>query len=280
MSDDFVLHGRDLTVAFGGMVAVDKLSISVSSRSVTGLVGPNGAGKTTVLNLLSGYYATQSGSISIETAKGQVTLTHAPVEERARLGIGRTFQTPKLFQQMKVWENVVVAQAWREGRNYLAEFLSTPGVVRRQQELRSQAVDVLEQFSLQDKADFVPSQLSLGEQRLIEISRAIFGGSRLILLDEPFAGLSREEKERLSTEIIALRSKNVGVLLIEHNLEVVRRLADHLVIMSEGRELLRGEPEQVLRDPQVVEVFLGKGQLAGIELNCEAMKEGVSDESA
>ncbi len=258
MSDDFVLQGRDLRAVFGGVVAVDGLSISVAAGTVTGLVGPNGAGKTTVLNLLSGYYTTQGGDIALETASGKVPLTTAPIEKRARLGIGRTFQTPKLFKQMAVWENVVVAQAWRTDRSSWAEPLSLPSIVRRQRELRSAAVDVLRQFSLHDKADFTPSQLSLGEQRLIEIARAIFGSSRLILLDEPFAGLSTDEKERLSSEILALQRQGVGVLLIEHNLEVVRRLAEHLVVMNQGRELVRGEPGQVLRDPRVVEVFLGK----------------------
>ncbi len=261
MSDSFVLHGHDLTVAFGGVVAVDSLSISVVSSTVTGLVGPNGAGKTTVLNLLSGYYPTQRGEIVIQTAKEKVSLTHAPVQARARLGIGRTFQTPKLFQQMMVWENVVVAQAWRENRSHWVEVLSLPGMVRRQQQQKRAAIDILRQFSLQDKAHFVPSQLSLGEQRLIEISRAIFGGSRLILLDEPFAGLSAAEKDRLSLEILELRKHGVGVLLIEHNLEIVRRLAEQLVVMSEGRELVRGNPDQVLRNPKVVEVFLGKEEV-------------------
>jgi ABC-type branched-subunit amino acid transport system ATPase component len=258
------VRARDLSVAFGGVRAVDGLSLEITTGTITALVGPNGAGKSTVLNLLSGFYPCDGGDLTLVEDSRTTDLMPLRVEDRAALGISRTFQTPKLFPHLAVWENVVAATV-SEGRlvSQCLEALSTRAAARGQRRRRDAALATLERVSLRDKADLMPSELSLGEQRLLEMARTMQGGARMLLLDEPFAGLSHDERERLVGEIKRLEADGVGILLVEHDLETVRRLASFLLVMNEGRELRRGTPATVLVDAKVIEVFLGPEVLTG-----------------
>ena len=257
------LRAEGLGVSFGGLRAVEDLSLEVSTGSITALVGPNGAGKSTVLNLLSGFYASDSGSLTLVRGGDTVDLLTLRVEDRARLGIARTFQTPKLFPQLAVWENVAAAAVSKGSVfSHALEALSLPGAAAGQRQRREEALATLDRVSLRDRADLTPSELSLGEQRLLEMARTMQGGARVLLLDEPFAGLAQDERERLIDEIKRLEADGVGILLVEHDLETVRRLASFMLLMNEGRELRRGKPASVLADPKVVEVFLGPESLA------------------
>lgn len=262
-AEHVTLRADGLGVSFGGLRAVSDLSLEVTTGTITALVGPNGAGKSTALNLLSGFYEPDSGSLALVRDGETVDLMPLRVEERARLGIARTFQTPKLFPHLAVWENVAAAVVSTGGRvaNVL-EALSLPGAVAGQRRRREAALATLDRVSLRDRADLAPSELSLGEQRLLEMARTMQGGARVLLLDEPFAGLAHDERERLIAEIKGLEADGVGILLVEHDLETVRELASFMLLMNEGHELRRGEPAKVLSDPKVIEVFLGPETLA------------------
>lgn len=257
-----VLTASGLSIAFGGVQAVEDLSLTVFPGRVTGLVGPNGAGKSTVLNLLSGFYTGACQELLVRNLHGVVRdVRILDVQQRAAAGLGRTFQTPRLFAGLSLIENILVGQSGGFELTGFRGLLPTSGVRRNWASRIEGALEVLSWVGLEKKGAEFPSGLSLGEQRLVEIARALGGESSVLLLDEPFAGLARSERQELTDALREILTRGTGVLLVEHNLEAVRELATELIVMREGRELTRGTPNAALEEPSVVETFLGAKQL-------------------
>lgn len=264
-----ILVADKLSVSFGGVRAVDGLSVNIYRGHVTGLVGPNGAGKSTVLNLLSGFYTLDEGRVSLENERGEMCdITSQGVHSRALAGLGRTFQTPRLFPQLTTLENVVAGQCARRELTGFRGLVPTKDVRSRSARETRESMEILSRFGLTSKASMRPDELSLGEQRLVEIARAIATNCSALMLDEPFAGLADSERAELVGTLREVLAGGEGILLVEHNLDVVRQLASELVVMREGSELTRGTAEDALRDPAVIEAFLGS-DVNGDEGHCQ-----------
>ena len=248
--DDMLLRLDNVSKHFGGLKAVDEVSFSLGRGEILGLIGPNGAGKTTCFNLVSGVYAPTSGKIFFEGA----STGGFPPHRMAALGVGRTFQVVKPFATLSVLRNVMVALGQRRYGAVLSSFArwETPA-------LRKEATALLEEVGIADLAEAPSGKLPLGNQRRLELARALALKPKLLLLDETFSGLRHEEIALLSKLVLDVRSKGISVLLIEHNMKVAMGLSDRLVVLDHGRLLAEGSAEDVRSNPGVVEAYLGKG---------------------
>lgn len=249
--DDMLLRLDGVSKHFGGLKAVDDVSFTLARGEILGLIGPNGAGKTTCFNLVSGVYAPTSGKIFFEGA----STGGFPPHRMAALGVGRTFQVVKPFAALSVLQNVMVALGLRHYGGVLSSFArwETPA-------LRKEATALLEEVGIADLADAPSGKLPLGNQRRLELARALALKPKLLLLDETFSGLRHEEISLLSRLVLDVRSKGgIAVLLIEHNMKVAMGLSDRLVVLDHGRLLAQGSAEAVRSDPRVVEAYLGRG---------------------
>lgn len=252
-----LLAAREVTIAFGGVRAVDGLNFEVPAGAIVSLIGPNGAGKTTVLNSLSGFVRA-SGSVRFQG----IELLKQPAHRRAALGIGRTFQNLQLFSDMTLLENVLTGQHARLGGNVLLDALRFP-VVAGERRARAEAMELLRFLSLERYADRRAGALPFGVQKLAGVARALAVRPTLLLLDEPAAGLNRQEASALGELIGGLtREFGLAVLLVEHNMRLVMGISDYLVVMAEGRKLTEGTPAEVRRDPAVIAAYLGEGEHA------------------
>jgi len=252
-----LLAAREVTIAFGGVRAVDGLSFDVPDGAIVSLIGPNGAGKTTVLNSLSGFVRAR-GSVRFQG----IELLKQPAHRRASLGIGRTFQNLQLFSDMTLLENVLTGQHARLGGNVLLDALRFPMVVAERR-ARVEAIETLRYLGLERYADRRAGALPFGVQKLAGVARALAVRPKLLLLDEPAAGLNRQEVSALGDVIGGLaREFGLAVLLVEHNMRLVMGVSDHLVVMAEGRKLTEGTPADVRRDPAVIAAYLGEGERA------------------
>jgi len=236
---------------FGGLLAVDNLSLKISKGHIYGLIGPNGAGKTTVFNLITGVYPCTSGSILLE----DVDLALLRPYRIARLGISRTFQTIRLFPSMSTWEHVLI------GQNFLSR--SRIGAIlpiRRKQEiaLRVQAEEGLRLLGLWEMREQKAVALPYGSQRKVEIARAIAARPKLLLLDEPSAGMNVRETEDLLNVISKIRDLGITILVIEHDMRVVMGICDHIVVLNFGRKIAEGTPIEIRHNEEVLEAYLGK----------------------
>lgn len=239
---------------FGGLRAVDGASFSVRPGTVTALIGPNGAGKTTLFNVISGFAAPDAGTIRFD---GETIAGRAP-HEIARRGLVRTFQLTRVFAKMKVLDNVVIAARDQPGEN-LAQALFRPGRSRRhEREVRERALAMLAQVGLAEKAGDYAATLSGGQRKLLELARALMMEPRMVMLDEPMAGVNPTLGRRLLTYLDELRDRQgMTVLFIEHDMDVVMGVSDEVVVMSEGRVIAHGPPDLVRADPRVVDAYLG-----------------------
>lgn len=233
-----LLEVEGVTRRFGGLTAVDRVSFSVGSGEVVSIVGPNGAGKTTLFNLLTGQLRPNSGEIRF---RGK-TITRMPAHSRARLGLGRTFQIARPLASLTVAENTLVGAFAVDRR-------------RRTAEVRTR--HVLEEVELAHRADVLARLLTLAERKRLEVARALATDPTALLLDEVMAGLNPTETDRAVEIVRRLNARGLTILLIEHNLKVVRALAQQVVVLDHGAEIARGTAEQVLRDPRVIEAYLG-----------------------
>ena len=249
-----LLEVRDLTVRFGGIVALDHVSFTVPRGKVCGVIGPNGAGKTTCFNCLSGVYRPSSGEVLF---KGE-PITHLPRHTIARRGIGRTFQNLAVFSSMSVRRNILVGAHTRSVGEFVASMLYMPGVARSEAQTQERAERYIDRFGLREVADVAVSSLPFAVQKRVELARALASDPTLLLLDEPAAGLNHEEVERLAEVICAIRDiDGISILLVEHHMNLVMRISDKVVVLDFGKKIADGLPEQVRKSPDVVRAYLG-----------------------
>jgi ABC-type branched-subunit amino acid transport system ATPase component len=252
--DRQLLEVDGLARAFGGVRAVDGASFEVRAGEVHGLIGPNGAGKTTVLNLVSGLIAPTGGEIRLDGRPIEGIAPH----RIAALGVARTFQNIRLFSELSARDNVLVGQHLRRrDASLTARLLALPASLREEREARERAMALLERIGLADRAHEKAKNLSYGEQRRVEIARALASGPRLLLLDEPTAGMNPVEVDHVAALIEQLAAAGHAVLLIEHNVRLVMDVCDRITVLSFGKVISRGTPAEVARDPAVIDAYLG-----------------------
>ena len=249
-----LLEVEGVVKRFGGIHAVDGAAFSVAAESVTALIGPNGAGKTTLFNLVTGFQRPDRGSVRFDGEE----VARQPAYAIARRGMVRTFQLTRALAAMPVIDNMMLAAPEQPGEQ-LRNVLLRPGAVRaREREVREQAEELLEVFGLREKADDYAGTLSGGQRKLLELARALMVRPRMLLLDEPMAGINPTLGRRLLDHIQRLRSEEgVTFLFVEHDMEVVMNHADRVVVMAEGRVIAEGEPHEVRADQAVVDAYLG-----------------------
>lgn len=247
------LVAEQVTKHFGGLTALDDVTLTVEPGEVHGLIGPNGSGKTTLLNLLSGFYQVDEGTVRLDSEN----LSTATVQRRAQLGIARTFQKPRLLGSQTVLENAMLG-GWRDRRaGLLSTVFALPRVRAEQRMLRERASELLTGLGLGHALDRRANLLEHAEQRFLEIARALTLRPRFILLDEPAGGLTGAEIERLGQVIRTLRDCGIGVLLVEHHTEFVFGISDRVTALNLGRTLRHGTAHEVRHDPEVIRVYLG-----------------------
>ncbi|MBV9172031.1 MAG: ABC transporter ATP-binding protein [Chloroflexi bacterium] len=249
-----MLEARGLTRRFGGVVAVDDVSLGVAQAELVGVIGPNGAGKSTLFHLITGHLLPNAGSVNLLGHD----LTRMSADERARAGMAIAFQAVRLFRGMTVLENVMVgAHAWTS-HGFLSAFLHLPTYRREEAAILSAARAALDRVGLTDAADRFAESLPIGQQRAVQVARALCGRPKLLLLDEPASGLRGAEREHLALLIEQLRDEGLSMLLIEHDVAFVTRLASRIAVMDRGRVIAEGSPAEIRRDPLVIGAYLGQ----------------------
>ena len=247
------LQAINVSKQFGGLSALDQVSLSLRPGEVHGLIGPNGSGKTTLLNLLSGYYQPTSGAIKL----GDEDLSLASVQRRAAVGVARTFQKPRLLPMLSVLENATLG-AWSHNESgFVASAVSLPSVAREDKKFLEQTTELLHGIGLGHVIHRRANLLDHAEQRFLEIARGLAMRPSFILLDEPAGGLTTQEIEHLSQVIHTLRSSGIGVLLVEHHTDFVFRISDRVTTLNVGKMIKHGASDEVRTDPEVIRVYLG-----------------------
>lgn len=243
-----------LRKSFGGVKAVAGADFTVAEGEIVGLIGPNGAGKTTTFDLVAGDVPADTGTV---TFAGQI-ISGWPSHKIARAGLVRTYQTPRTFNQMSVWENLLFAGDARIAERFWVSLLALPQCAKREQELAVRATEVLDFLELDHTADLPAGSLSGGQRKLLELARAMMREPRLILLDEPFAGVAPELRRKIAEKLKDLKQQGHTIVLIEHDLGTVMSLVDTLIVMHLGAVLTAGDPVSVRQDERVLEAYLGR----------------------
>ena len=239
---------------FGGLQAVSPFDMEVAQRRITGLIGPNGAGKTTVVNLITGVYALSEGTIMF----GDKDLTHAPRHEVARAGVARTFQTIRLLPDATVVANIMIGMYRHHQTSMMAQLFGLPSSRAETRRFRDEVFVLLERFGMTRYANYPAGALAYGDQRRVEMMRALALKPDLLLLDEPVAGINDVEAAKLGEIFRSIASGGIAVLLIEHNMRFVTNLCDYVYVLDSGKLIAQGTATQVINDPTVIKAYLGE----------------------
>jgi ABC-type branched-subunit amino acid transport system ATPase component len=249
------LSTRALSVRFGGTQAVREVSLDLPANTVAGLIGPNGAGKSTLLNAVSGLVPVSGGDVFLFGERITKTRAH----DLARRGLGRAFQGVQFVPELSAVENVMIGDHVRLRAGLFRSIVPTPGIRREEREARERAMECLRRVGVEHAADSVIADLPFGVQKRVDIARAIMSEPRCLLLDEPMAGLSVDEKAQMSDVVAGLSAESgLSVVLVEHDMRVVNRLCSYIVVLDAGRWLAAGDPAEVLSRPEVVEAYIGR----------------------
>ena len=248
-----MLEVVELNKSFGGIMALTNVSFHVNPNTITAIIGPNGAGKTTLLNVISGIYLASAGEIFFEGNN----ITGFQPHEITYLGITRTFQNIQIFQNMSALENVMVGLHSRTSSGFIACLARTPKVRREEKEIRERATDMLDFVHLAGREDQPSGSLSCGNQKRLELARALVSRPKMILLDEPVSGLNPLETEEMASLILKLKESGITIVLVEHDMNFVMQVADTIVVLNYGEKLTQGLPTEIQRDERVIAAYLG-----------------------
>lgn len=253
-----LLEVKDLTKNFGGLSAVSNVNMTLEKGELVGLIGPNGAGKTTFFNLLTGVYVPTEGQIVLETDKGpQVLNGQAPYKINS-LGLARTFQNIRLFKEMTVLENVMLGMHGHEGNSLFSSLFRTKAYYQTEDKMKAEALDLLKIFSLDHLAQEQAQNLAYGQQRELEIVRALATKPKILFLDEPAAGMNPQETANLTRLIAQIQAQfGLTVVLIEHDMSLVMEICQRIYVLEYGRLLASGTPDQIKANPAVIKAYLG-----------------------
>ena len=239
---------------FGGLPALDDVSFSAPDGQLTALIGPNGAGKSTLINCVTGVFPPTAGSIRFREEE----LAGLPPHVISRSGMSRTFQNLKIFPRLSVLDNVLTGLTCEGGRSMLMAMLRLPYLRHRERQLKLRALEALDRFQLADKANWPAGILAYGDKKRVELARATVGNPHMLLLDEPVAGLNAEETAAVGEQLRLLRNAGHTMLLVEHDMDLVMEIADRVVVLDSGKCIAIGTPDEVRRNPLVLEAYLGR----------------------